>query len=120
MALNFITGTHRFHEDPNFNYQFNRWMVFGNLPKDVLLKAAHQIKNTDDWCRVFLALAETAEAQKDVLRAAFYYRAVDFFLPYDHSRKMEIYDRTVELMRVHHGGDFIDKRMNDQENRHVW
>jgi pimeloyl-ACP methyl ester carboxylesterase len=48
-----------------------------------------------------------------VRRAAFYYRAVDFFLPYSHPRKMEIYDRAVGLMRKYYSPYFREGRIKE-------
>ncbi|MBC2714222.1 MAG: alpha/beta hydrolase [Desulfobacteraceae bacterium] len=113
MEKEFKIGTYLFHKDPNFNYQMNRWVAFGGLPVDVVKKAAEKIKTLEDWCREFLKLAETAEAQKDILRAAFYYRCVDFFLPYDHPRKQDIYDRVVFLLRQYHANYFKERRIEE-------
>jgi hypothetical protein len=78
----FPIGTYNFHSDPNFNYQMNRWTVFGNLPVDVIKETAKKIKGINDYCREFLKLAEEAENNGEIQKAAFYYRSVDFFLPY--------------------------------------
>jgi pimeloyl-ACP methyl ester carboxylesterase len=112
-SITFPVGTHRFHEEPNFNYQMNRWTAFGDLPVDVMKKAAGRIKNLDDWCGEFLKLAEEAMSRRDIRRAAFYYRSVDFFLPYSDPRKKEIYDRTVSLMRELHAPYFSMRRIQE-------
>ena len=111
MKKQFNIGTYPFHKDPNFNYQMNRWTAFGDLPVDVMKKTAEKIKNLDDWCREFLKLAEEAESKKDILRAAFYYRSVDFFLPYHHPKKEEIYDHVVALLREYFSSYFEKRRI---------
>jgi pimeloyl-ACP methyl ester carboxylesterase len=113
MKDTFPTGTYQFHDEPNFNYQMNRWTSLGNLPVDVVSKTAAKIKNLQDYCSEFLKLAGEAEANGDIKRAAFYYRAVDFFLPYDDPGKEKIYDKAVSLMREHHCGYFKEKRIRE-------
>ncbi|MEW5736321.1 MAG: alpha/beta hydrolase [Thermodesulfobacteriota bacterium] len=111
MEKTFKVGTRQFHPDPNFNYQMNRWAAFGDLPEDAVRKAAAKITDINDWCREFLGLARDAESKGDVQRAAFYYRSVDFFLPYGHPEKMEIHDRTVALLRELHAPWFENRRI---------
>ncbi len=113
MTVDFPVGTYHFHDEPNFNYQMNRWTVFGNLPVDVIRKTAEKIKGLQDYCDEFLKLAEEAEAGGNTRHAAFYYRALDFFLPYDHPGKEEIYDRTVSLMREYYSPCFTEKRIRE-------
>lgn len=115
MTNAFPIGTYKFHDDPNFNYQMNRWTSLGNLPVDVVKKTAAKIKDLQDYCSEFMKLAGEAESNGDIQRAAFYYRAVDFFLPYDDPKKKEIYDKAVSLMREHHSAYFREKRI--QESR---
>ncbi len=111
--ISFPVGTYKFHAEPNFNYQMNRWTAFGNLPAAVVKETAARINNLEDYCREFLRLAEAADAAEDDQRAAFYYRAVDFFLPYDDSRKGDIYDRSVALMRKVYGVYFREGRIRE-------
>ena len=114
-ASTFPVGTYNFHDESNFNYQMNRWTAFGNLPVDVIKKTAKKIKSLHDYCGEFLKLAEEAEANRDIQRAAFYYRSVDFFLPYDNPRKSEIYDKAVSLMREYHSHYFKENRIRESQ-----
>jgi hypothetical protein len=75
MNVEFVKGTYYFHKEPNFNYQMNRWVAFGNLPVQDVQKAAEKIKNINDWKREFLKLVEEAKSTGDVKRQACYYRA---------------------------------------------
>lgn len=99
MNVEFVKGTYHFHDEPNFNYQMNRWVAFGNLPVRDVKKAAEKIKNIGDWKREFMKLAEEAKSTGDVKKQACYYRAVDFFLPYADQDKQSIYDKLVGLFR---------------------
>ena len=106
-------GTYRFHQDANFNYQLNRWTAFGGLPPELIGETARKIATLEDWNREFLRLAGEAERAGNVRHAAFYYRAVDFFLPYHHPRKIEMYGKTVALLREYHRRAFSDGRIQE-------
>lgn len=99
MSVEFVSGTYHFHDEPNFNYQMNRWVAFGNLPVQEVKRAADRIRNIKDWKREFMKLAEEAKNTGDIKKQACYYRAVDFFLPYSDQDKQQIYHKLVGLFR---------------------
>lgn len=101
MDMTFPTGTYQFHDEPNFNYQMNRWLVFGNLPVEEVRQAASRIRSLDDWKNEFLALAKQSESQGRIQNAAGYYRAVDFFLSQGDPDRAFVYDKVVSLFREH-------------------
>lgn len=108
-----ITGSWKFHSDPNFNYQLNRWTILGNFSPEKIKSIAKKIITTDDWCREFLALAIESEKSGDLQNCAFYYRAIDFFLPYSDPRKDEIYQKTVSMLRELHKEYFETNRIQE-------
>lgn len=73
-----IVGYRNFHPDANFNFQLNRWLPF--LPEQELREAAAEIDDFEDWKRVMRQCAERAETAGRAGEAAFYYRAMEFFL----------------------------------------
>lgn len=111
MEYRFTAGTYKFHDDPNFNYQMNRWMAFGNIPEEDIRSAAQNIKTIADWIREFLLLAEKYRLAGDVLKQACACRAADFFMPYGDPNKPVIYARLVRLFREYYkdcfGGNMI-------------
>lgn len=99
MNYRFTAGTYTFHNEPNFNYQMNRWMVFGNIPVKDIMDAAEKIKSLKDWKREFLSMAAKYHLAGEILREACALRAVDFFMPYDDPEKPIIYNKLVALFR---------------------
>jgi len=97
MNYQFKAGTYQFHNEPNFNYQMNRWLTFGNIPEKEIRQAAGRIKDLGDWKREFLQLARMAHEEGNILKEACFYRAVDFFLNYSDPEKEPNYDRLVSL-----------------------
>ncbi|WP_010250772.1 alpha/beta hydrolase [Acetivibrio cellulolyticus] len=117
MAFKFVKGTYKFHDEPNFNYQINRWVSFGDLPVEDVKCAAGRIKDLNDWKREFMALADKAGISGDVHKQAIYYRAVDFFLPYSDPQKLTIYNKLVGLLRESYkeyfeNGSIIEKEVD--------
>jgi pimeloyl-ACP methyl ester carboxylesterase len=99
-------GYRSFHADPSINFELNRWL--GPLPEQELRAAAPRIASLADWKMVMLELAQRAERDAEVAAdnararertraAAFYYRAVEFFLDVKDPDKDRVYRRFVEL-----------------------
>ena len=86
-----IVGYRDFHADANFNFQLNRWLPF--LPESELREAAAQIEDFNDWKRVLWQYAQHAEQAQRYSEAAFYYRAVEFFLLSSDPDKMQAYEK---------------------------
>jgi pimeloyl-ACP methyl ester carboxylesterase len=81
--MTFPIGYHRLHPDASMNFQMNRW--YGGVGEPDMLEemrtAAPRIATYADWRREFVALAERAAQQGHVLRAGFYWRSAEFFMP---------------------------------------
>lgn len=114
MSYQFMVGTYQFHKEPNFNYQMNRWMTFGNIPEEEIRQAAGRIQNLEDWKREFLQLAQKANKEGDVLKEACCYRAVDFFLNYSDAEKETNYERLVNLFRKAYEPYFQERRIQER------
>lgn len=81
-----------------FNYQINRVLTYGNIAcniREVREKTA-SIQTLSDWDRVWSALGEKAEQEKQYLHAAYYYRMVEFFLMENNKKKKVIYKKCID------------------------
>ena len=78
-------GFNQLHPDVSINFQMNRWFSWVGEAEmlDEMRRAAPRIASYADWKREFLALAETALAEGQTLRAGFYYRSAEFFMRLD-------------------------------------
>ena len=83
--MRFPVGYHSLHPDASMNFQMNRW--FGCVGEPEMLEemrmVAPRIATYADWKREFVALAEHASQQGNVLRAGFYWRSAEFFMRAD-------------------------------------
>lgn len=114
MSYQLTAGTYQFHKEPNFNYQMNRWLTFGNIPEEEIRQAANRITDLADWKREFTLLAQKANQEGNILKEACCYRAVDFFLNYSDPDKEANYDRLVGLFRKAYEAHFLGRRIIEQ------
>ena len=105
----FPVGYRHFHRKQLFNYQLNRWYSFGYAAYGDFLSAGRRIKTFGDWQREMLQLAEHTASGGDLLRAAFYYRAAEFYLLDDVPEKTALYDRFQQLFYAAIGGDPVER-----------
>jgi pimeloyl-ACP methyl ester carboxylesterase len=84
-----IKKFHQFHTVPNINYQLNRFLISGL--EDVFAEIGRQVKNFDDWKKLFCDQAADFEKAGNKDYAMQLYRAAEFFMsPADPDRKMVI------------------------------
>lgn len=107
--FDFPIGYHKFHKDKLFNFQLNRWYSFGYARFEDLVEAGKMISSFDDWKREMIKLAELAVDEKMLLRAAFYYRAAEFYLLEDVPEKTQLYEKFNHL--------FYEAIQNDDTER---
>jgi len=93
IQFDFPIGYYKFHKNKLFNFQLNRWYSFGYARFEDLVEVGKKIKSFDDWKREMIKLAELAVNEKMLLRAAFYYRAAEFYLLEDVPEKTQLYQK---------------------------
>ena len=91
--LHFPVGYHDFHDDKHINFQLNRWHSLGYFELDKTRQVGQQVAGLSDWKGVLGSFGEPATLDGNLLEAAFYYRAAEFFtLPTDPD-KDDLYNR---------------------------
>ena len=99
--MTFPVGYHLLHPDTSLNFQMNRW--FGWVGEADMLEemraAAPRITNYADWKREFVALAEHATQQGNVLRAGFYWRSAEFFMQTDDPARKGAREKFLDAMK---------------------
>jgi pimeloyl-ACP methyl ester carboxylesterase len=88
--MEYPVGFGAYHPNDNVNYQINRWLP-GAEPAEFL--AAAQGASLDTWRDAMMRLGDQAVGQGRALNASTYYRAAEFFLPFEDPNKMEAYRR---------------------------
>jgi pimeloyl-ACP methyl ester carboxylesterase len=106
-TFRFPVGYYQLHEDPFLNFEMNR--PFNRVGDATMLaemrSMAPKIHTLADGTREFLALAETALSRGETLKAAYYYRSAEFFMPATDPQKQPTRQRFVHLARTCYGID---------------
>ena len=110
-AHDFPIGYHRLHANVSMNFQMNRW--YGGVGEPDMLEelrtAAPRIATYADWTREFVALAERASQQGHVLRAGFYWRSAEFFMPTGDPERTRARQEFLQAMRSVYGPDLGER-----------
>jgi len=98
-------GYHAIHPDVGLNFQMNRWFgwVGDASMLDEMRAVAPRITTYADWQREFAALAQQALARGQMLKAAYYLRSAEFFLPAGDPQRKPMREKFVQLTRDHYG-----------------
>lgn len=97
-------GYHRFHDDPGFDFQCNRWLQWiGGHARREIADAVAPVRGHDAWVDAFLGLAERVRGEGRAVDAAYYDRAAEFFMRRDDPRARPARDRFVRELRRAYG-----------------
>ena len=96
-TFEFPIGYHKFHKNRLFNFQLNRWYSFGYARFEDFVEAGRKINSFDSWKREMVKLAENAVKANMLFRAAFYYRAAEFYLLAEVPEKALLYEKFSDL-----------------------
>jgi len=104
-TFHFPVGYYQLHEDPFLNFEMNR--PFNRVGDESMLAEmrviAPRIQTVADGAREFLVLAQTAFSHGETLKAAYYYRTAEFFMPDTDPQKRPARQRFVQLARTCYG-----------------
>ena len=89
-------GYHAFHPKQLFNFQLNRWYSLGYLPYDAMIAAGKKVSDFPTWTSEMRALAESALDRGELIQAAFYTRAAEFYTIPPNEREA-LYEQFAEL-----------------------
>ena len=98
MTFEFPVGYHDLHNVKIIDFQLNRWHSPAYARIEDMESAGKQIQTFEDWKGVMTCLAEKAESEKRWIKAAFYYRAAEFFVFPSDPDKAALYDRFSDLV----------------------
>jgi pimeloyl-ACP methyl ester carboxylesterase len=96
-AFDFPVGYRTFHENQVFNYQLNRWHSLGYLGYEAMKQVGERVTSFEDWKREMTAMGDAALASGNLLEAAFFYRAAEFYTSREDPNKERLYDEFISL-----------------------
>ena len=104
--FSFRTGVYHLNDEPNFNYQLNRTLMWSGGDLDELRRAGGKIKDSSAWETEMVSLAEKALSESRVVHAIAYFRMAEFFMFDGNPRKLEIYRKARALFYDHYADIF--------------
>lgn len=105
----FPVGYHEFNKTQIINFQLNRWYSLGYTNFEETAAVGKRIRNFADWKKEMTALAKQAESEQQLINAAFYYRAAEFFVLPNDPDKEKLYDKFIELFYTAFQEESIEK-----------
>ena len=97
----FKKGTYKFNEDPNFNFQLNRVVMWGNGAPDEIKTVAKGITDSASWVAALTKLADKAEKEGNTDAQIGYLRMSEFFMYDSDPMKLDTYRKAKELFYKH-------------------
>ncbi len=101
----FQKGTYIFNEDPNFNFQLNRVVMWGGGNPEDIAAVSNDIKDSASWVKVLSQLARNAEIKGNREEQIGYLRMSEFFMYDADPDKLETYQRAKNLFYDYHVED---------------
>lgn len=91
------------HEDFSINFQMNRFYNWTNdeVMLEEMKEASPDINNYEDYINKFLELSEKALKKGNKLRAAYYLRGAEFYIPITDQRKQTCRKQFISLTQEH-------------------
>lgn len=103
----FPVGYHPFHPKQLYNFQLNRWHSLGYLPRADMAEAGKQVSSFATWTAEMRARGDEALRRENLMHAAFFYRAEEFYTIPAQQREA-LYERFSELFYRALDGDGIE------------
>lgn len=111
-------GYHVFHRKQLFNFQLNRWYSLGYLPYSAMVTIGRKVSDFATWRSEMHELAEAALAQGELIEAAFWYRAEEFYTIPPREREA-LYEQFVNLFYQAFAADNIETHQIPYEDSYL-
>ena len=102
MTDNFKIGVYKFHEEPNFDFQLNRLLIWHRGKESEIEEAAKKIHTVRDWVVEFTNLGDLALKERRLPEAIAYYRSAAFFEVERKENKLMLYRKTRSLFNQYY------------------
>ncbi len=107
-SIAFGKGMYKLNDEPNFNYQLNRTILWSEGNLEEVTAAAAKIHDNDSWKKEMLEIAQKAESEGRTKEAIAYYRMCEFFLFDGDPEKKKYYQLAVDLFYRYYNDYFTD------------
>nr|UWI51819.1 alpha/beta hydrolase [Clostridioides difficile] len=107
----FKKGLYQLNQDPNFNFQLNRVIMWDGGRLEDVQKVASQIVDSASWKEQLTQLAKIAEMEKRTDNAIAYYRMSEFFMYDSDTDKKTAYTKATTLFYEYYSEYFSNGRV---------
>lgn len=104
--LPFKVGMYHLNDEPNFNFQLNRTIMWSGGDVDELRHAGPKIKDSSSWEIELVSLGEKALSEGRIIQAIAYFRMAEFFMFDGNPGKLEVYRKARTLFYAHYADCF--------------
>ncbi|KAG4088301.1 alpha/beta-hydrolase [Neocallimastix lanati (nom. inval.)] len=105
----FRKGTYKFNDDPNFNFQLNRVIMWGNGDPEEIKSVSKNIVDSASWVKELQKLSEKAEKEGRIDAHIGYLRMSEFFMYDSDPQKLETYTKAKNLFYTHNENKLKEK-----------
>src|SRR5512138_2248479 len=104
--FSFKVGMYHLNDEPNFNFQLNRTIMWSGGDVDELRHAGPKIKDSSSWEIELVGLGEKALSEGRIVQAIAYFRMAEFFMFDGNPGKLEVYRKARTLFYAHYADCF--------------
>lgn len=104
-AKDFPIGLYNLHSDPSINFQMNRFYNWTN-DKTMLTEmrsASNAIHSYSDLIKAFIELGNSSLVKNEKLKAAYYFRGAEFYMPETDPHKQSLRKQFISLANEFYG-----------------
>ncbi|WP_353097272.1 alpha/beta fold hydrolase [Tissierella praeacuta] len=106
--ITFEKGLYSLNEEPNFNFQLNRIIMWNEGNLEDLKEISHKIKDSITWKEELIGIGDKAKKEGRIKETIAYYRMSEFFM-YDHDPdKVKYYRLAVDMFYEYYKEYFED------------
>ncbi|MBU5592683.1 alpha/beta fold hydrolase [Clostridium sp. MSJ-4] len=107
--ITFEKGLYSLNEEPNFNFQLNRIIMWNEGNLEDLKEISHRIKDSATWKKELIGIGDKAKNEGRIKEAIAYYRMSEFFM-YDHDPdKVKYYKLAADMFYEYYKEYFEDR-----------
>lgn len=104
----FKKGIYQFNREPNFNFQLNRVVMWGNGDPEEVLSVSEGITDSRSWVDALTSLARKAEEEGRTEAQIGYLRMSEFFMYDRDPEKVETYRKAKSLFYEYYADELME------------
>lgn len=106
--ITFAKGLHNLNEQPNFNFQLNRVVMWNEGDLEEVMKIADKIKDSATWKKELIGIGNQAVSEGRIKEAIAYYRMSEFFMYDGDPDKVKYYKLATNMFYDYYKEYFMD------------